>query len=155
MVQPYIVNVEYIDRLIRRFALQTSPSKPDFYLLNRSIQPITNADELLRTSKMVQMTLDISGGGYTYDANGTVPLGKRWRLWWIDSQVTTASSGVVISDGVVSVPTSLTASSIGPHRACTYGLIMPYGWKVGMSGTGNGADNARRFNIIYTEEDDF
>ncbi len=73
------VNTEVMQRLRTRYLLQAYPVDPDALAILRTIQPVTNLDELLKDSKQERSApVSITANGlFTFF---TVPQGKRWTI---------------------------------------------------------------------------
>lgn len=70
---------ELFNRLMDRFLLELTPRDPTAYLVHRSIQPVTQADELLKQVE-IKHTQVPTGGTSAFLSLATVPGGERWKL---------------------------------------------------------------------------
>ena len=118
-----------------------------------TVQPVSDINELLTDSKISQATKDLTATAGTYVEYFLVPAGKRWKFDRYEKISTTASSQMRIYDreGVyMAIKASGTAAE---YDAVT--LTMDEGWSLGLLTTGNGADSAIIFRVLYREEDAF
>lgn len=145
-----IINIEIIPRLVKRFLLSAVAYVPNPFGLARTVQPITNFDDLLQESKAGKETKDISGavGEVNYF---TVPVGKRWKLYALNRDATTVNSVVYITIGSTiyehAYGTALSEKNFG------HPFYLEEGDTIGMED--NGADAAVTMTIAYLEENSF
>jgi len=147
------VNVAYIDRLIKRFNLQTAKRIHEAIPMQGLVVPVTQIDELLKDFAIVSTNEDLTAAAGTYVPYFTCPEGKRWKLLIFFRATTAAGSMVRIFDGT----THLTLLSSQMTAGSFYNVNAPLkeGWSVGMTTTGNGADGAITLSICYTEEESY
>jgi len=156
MAELWIPSSADIDsRLVDRFSLGPDVQVNNPYWLIRTIQPVTNADELKQYPDILTQTRDISAGGGGYTSYFLVPSGKRYRLLSLRRNVTTANSQVAISDPDGHRIQITSASTSGERVDFTNGHVLDEGWNIEMQDTGNGADTSRSMQIWIIEEDSF
>jgi len=139
-------------RLYTRFLLEPKPLQESNAAVQVSIQPVTQADELLRTPTIAKNSEDISASAGTYVAFHTVPAGKRWKVTNIVRAATTSGTNVRLNDG--SIDTQISVFQTGAE-ALRGEWFMNENWSIGMDTTGNGADSSKELAIHYLEEDAF
>lgn len=138
-----------ITRLISRFKLQEL--SPETFKLSETITPITNADDLLKTSKIASTgAIDISGGATTLF---TVPAGKRWLVWGLSKGATVGSVSVYANDtsennAIFYVINGTTASTIVVAQNFPLEELDKL-----ICSVGNVADTSITFRVYYWEED--
>lgn len=154
VLPPYYTSAVIATRLVKRFQLQEYPISPDeTLLLLRTIQPVTQVDELLRKSELIPVTVDISGAGGNYLVFHTVPAGKRWRLQWIDKDATTGASAlrIYMADGTTAIDVILSGTA---HAVVDMGgKVLDEGWTIRMKETNNGGDTAISMSAWIEESD--
>ena len=144
-------NKGIISRLRTRFNLLTQPERPDAMPVIMSIQPITNFDELLRTSKIINANLDLRGSGFV--PLYTVPAGKRVRLKALFISSVAAAHWSGISDGTNTFSITETGTTQTINNSLDYQCLE--GWIIGSNGTANIADSAIPCQCLIEEEDKF
>mgnify|MGYP001165742984 CR=1 FL=1 len=150
----YWASEPLLSRLIRRYELQEYPIEPALaYELVKKVQPVTIADDLLKTVKIASTILDISGVAGTYTVFHTVSEGKRWIIRSAWHMGTTGNSNLRVSDGTTEH--FLTGWGTSAQFANGVPFPMDENMTLGMMTTGNGADSAIEVTILYEEEDAF
>jgi len=72
-------SVEILQRLIGRFDLQSYPIDPNkAFVIPHYIQPVTDVDRLLRTTKIYEKSSSVTGNGNV--TLFTCPVGKKWEV---------------------------------------------------------------------------
>lgn len=139
-------------RLLRRYLLEESGPAADEERasVSKMIQPITDADMLLRDFKTASVLLDISGGAVTAF---TVPPKKRWYVSVITKDSTTVNAaGMHLSYQGINcrIMTQTTGGQVvlPPH------LVLSEGTLIKADG-GNIADTVIGYAITYEEEEAF
>jgi len=141
-------------RLYTRFALEPFPASvgPDVL---KTIVPVTQADELLKTVIPTVGTLDLNTVGHV--VLYTVPQGKRATLVSFNQEAITTGSAnlqVVLGGNVLELsPTSVGPNFFGEYQSQP--ILMDAGDTVGVGGTNNAGDTTRRFSCLVLEEDTF
>ena len=143
---------ELFNRLMRRFLIELSPRDPTSYLVHRSIQPITNADALLRSVQVNHTTCDLTPAAGTGVPIYTVPQGKRATLICIRKPITTGSATVRIRDPVANENQVIVLNQTAENLLTSQSIPLDDGWIVETLTNNNGADGARTFEYLVEEE---
>lgn len=153
---PLWSSVEIISRLVRRFDLQDIASESDAMLMPRVIQPVTDVDELLRTTELGYLgAVDISAA-VAFVSFFQVPIGKRWRLiGFVTSATTGSSTAAWRPDGGANAFNMNDGGTATSLRIFGSPLPLPERADIGRFSTNNGADTSESMTIWYTEEDAF
>jgi len=151
------INVDYIDRLVKKFTLQDVAQRVDPFFLPRSIQPVTSVDDLFRTTKQGRTEKNLTPAAGTYVPYFTVPQGKRWTLisMWRQGSAGGTSVNITPYNGATNTefsPYGTGSAAAGESYDGRRLRIEEYG-SIGMLTTANGADGAVRFCLFYEEED--
>lgn len=146
---------EIAELLIARFNLASRKELPTDFPLWPAILLQTSLDSLQQTAKMATATLSlVSASGFTTHANLTVPLRKRWRLWYVMRPATTAATTVIVATTAGATWwIAISGSGTSLDRDNAVGFLMQPGWVVALKNTGNAGDSARDLIISYIEED--
>lgn len=102
------INEPYLTRLIRRFNLSDDPQNPDSLILLKNVQPITNADNLMRELEIVTGTIT-SGAGAGWSTAYTIPDTDLVELVNYEisrttgATATTSAIGIADSAGIMSL----------------------------------------------------
>ena len=147
------MNVQFLSRIAKRFKLDDIKRRADAFALIKTIQPITDADVLLRSAKIASKTADISAGTGT-TVMFTVPKGKRWIVQLHVKSDTTDPRACQFFDGTT--PVNFTVDDANQVISTfSGGIALEEDWVVRSQNTGNAADNNRTDYIMYLEEDAF
>jgi len=140
-------------RLYNRFLIEPFPAESAGPAVSTTVQPVTDADALLRVPTIQNATGDLEVAGGAHVAYFTVPAGKRWNLIWALRGATTGSSQVTIAIA----PAEMTLFGVGTVVAAQsiVGVRLDEGDSVGMAATNNAADGAITLQVLYEEEDAF
>ena len=80
MWEPYSwINVNYLSRLLTRFTLSATQYAKDAFVLIRTVQPVTQVDDLLENLDLVEEV--IAGKASDFSDMTPVPTGKRWKVY--------------------------------------------------------------------------
>lgn len=142
------VAVPIIKRLVRRFLLSDFQLLKDSLLLIRTIQPVTQVDDLLAEVKLAQGTFNLETG----HGDVEVPSGKRWRILGVKRPSTTGVSSLRAYDGTV----EHLLTPDGTTQELWKGgndFIFPEGWILRLAQTSNAADAAKVMSYWYKEEE--
>ena len=147
-------------RLYRRFRLTETPGIPEAYPVLRSIQPVTQADTLLRVTKCEQVYSADPGAVTQFLVIATVPNGKRWQVHIVDLEgetgTTMATKQLYLQDpgGTIMTLATYTAVRQYIHEFQTP-LPMDEGWQLLTWLTVYQATKRLDVNLVYYEEDAF
>ncbi len=87
-------------RLYKRYLLEPFPLVGSRAAVGMTVQPVTQADELLRVYRVdVSPNLDLSPASGADVVAFTVPADERWLLTWLQRGATIANSTVTLTDG--------------------------------------------------------
>jgi hypothetical protein len=137
-----------------RFLLEDSPPTGVGPRLGTVIQPITDADALLRELTADTDDVNISGTAGSWVTFKTVPAGKRWKCWMITQQATSSASQLAITMGTPGVEPVIRITESTNDLILFQGpLELDEGWSIVAATSGNGSDSGREHGIIYEEED--
>lgn len=141
-----------LERLRERYTLQDHPinAKEDF-ILHKTIQPVTQADELFKEPKILEIEMDLSVADGTAVSGYTVPTGKQItiRMW----QLATPAAAIepYFTDTVTKFYPWGSITTATQER--NINLLMKEGWKLGAHANGQAADNDYKMYVYYLEED--
>lgn len=139
------------ERLYRRFSLEPFPAEGSQAAVETTIQPVTDADELLRTHPYASSTLDLSGGAGSYVDVFTVPDNRRWRVLMLKKSDTTLTSRLRVYTRL-GVDFSLIAMTTA-EVWFLHTFLLDQGDRIQARATGDSGDASRRFDIHYSEEE--
>lgn len=128
---PYWINKAILAKIQDRFSLTMSPQVPNPFLLNQTVQPITDFDELLRTPEVVVLANAVDPGATGWYNCDPIPEGKRYRIRQVTvdgSAATITSSNFGISDGSATITLITWAASQYGAGAPTHIIIMDEGF---------------------------
>lgn len=156
MVQPSRVFTLW-ERLYRRFSIEPVPAQSsETPGVLTTIQPITDADELLRTPTATAFTsLDLSGtiGGFISIYTGAA--GVRAHLKNVHREATIANSQIAIriggSGGVIFYLTILATA----EQVWVGDITLDEGDQLGVIATGNAGDDTQAADFYFESEDLF
>lgn len=150
MVQPSRI-FELWTRLYRRFLIEPFPADGAGPSVSTTIQPTTDADELLSESLADSQNADLSASAGSGVPIYTVPAGKRWTLKHAFREATIANSRIYMfmQGGTI----YLTALGTAEQAVDLSNIKLRDGEGVGMFTTGNGADTAIFLMLVYEETD--
>jgi len=141
-------------RLYRRFLIEPFPADGAGPSVSTTIQPTTDADELLKIQAGGSVNGDLTasaGSGVTYF---TVPNGKRWTLRHIFREGSTANSRVFYQGpGAATVYLSALATAEGVVPV--ENIVVEQDRIVGMFTTGDAGDAAIFMMLVADEIDAF
>lgn len=152
MVQPSRVFTLW-QRLYTRFSIEpiVLDEPPGVVTL---IQPVSQADELLRVSVMTFADLDLQGAAGGNVPAFIVPEGERWILLSALVPATTANTQLYIGDGTLNQ--SWEAAGTSQRRTALERFVIDEnGGVVGLKATGNAGDAARTIHLFYLREQAF
>ena len=152
------VNQDIIPRLVDRFKIVTHPTVQDPMLVGKTIQPVSDADELLKTP-------DLKTGAITSAVGNVdlveVPLGKRWTIIAVDMSrvggdrtVTKLRIAKSAGGSSVTLATQTAASSL-ESLPLSQKVVADEGWFLAAFFTGGSADGNWNYKILVLEEDAF
>lgn len=122
----------YFERLVKRFDLRQAQQTPEDYRVTTTIQPVTQADDLLKELKIVELAIGAFPAVSGWQTLFTVPAGKRWILRALE--VNSASGAFTIeqpsiSDGTARVEIEkLTAGTVFVTTAQGQHIELKEGW---------------------------
>jgi len=154
------VNVEYVERLIRRFKLATTPSRPDPYYLTSLILPVTNIDNLLKTSK-IELTYDADPGATGWFEVALCPLAKRRELLILyatrslGATITIDDSRLYDTDGVLFMPISSQTAGVQLLERFEQPIPWLAGQTIQIHLAAHNAGDKMQVRVLFLEEDDF
>jgi hypothetical protein len=151
------VNTSIIERIVTRFTLQDTPIELlKDWILNKTIQPITNIDELLLTTEIDASVY--TDGGVGNKAFVTVPAGERWTVracHIIRATGDRTISALYLNDGTNAAKIKTFAAATSEHISDLYTppLKLAEGWSlvftVDVGGGNDGTWNCR----IYCDKE--
>jgi len=154
---PLYITKTVVDRLVGRFALNLSRLREGLFFLSPVVVPTTDTDALLRTLNLVEVgTINITGTGHKVVA--TVPLGKRWRVHGMRSQLATGTftlDEMYVYNGSVwcNVKTIAPAASVISYLPTDNPLIMDQSWEIRVDVNAKSVDGTLTTKLYYEEED--
>ena len=152
------VNVEYINRIIRRFQLtdERQAYTRDPFLLFKAIYPVTDVDRLLRSIKL-ETLYNADPGGTGWKVLHTIPPGKRVNILGFQlvraTGATLTTSGLAIQAGTPSISVD-TYAAIADHTGFFTPIIkVKEGWTLNANVAAWLAGDTLQFTMFYEEED--
>lgn len=145
-------------RLYERFLLEPSPPVGSNAYVAPVIQPVTDADRLLRTPTIATVLVSVTAVGDT--VFHTVPAGERWTLGFMrasrGSGTMTHSSFFVADIANVPMLVALYPSEAETHlQEFSQPLIVDEGWDIGVGFDAHSVTGDVRVTILYEREDAF
>ena len=153
LLAPLWARQQVINRLIKRFELSNMYAGSDVMMLPRTIQAVTQVDELLQDHDANVETKSLIAAAGTYVPYETTPLGKRRRFYGIYTGGSTGAGRLQIQRGAVVV--QMEVANTAERFRDLLGLVIDENDSIGLTTTGNGADGAISMVSIYSEEDSF
>ena len=150
MVQPSRI-FQLWTRLYRRFLIEPYPVGDAGPSVSTTIQPTTDADELLRNPTGISANGDLTGsagGAVTYYI---VPAGERWTLRHLYRELTTANSQIYLFTGGFTI--FLTAPATAAGRQDGLNIRLSAADQIGMIASGDAGDGAIFLQVVYEIED--
>lgn len=152
------VNIPYIFRLIKRFQLSEIRREPDSFLLLKTIQPVTQADQLLRSQKCGTLgTFSRLGAtGVGLEVAYTVPATKRLSLRAVTANRNSGDgtlNGIYVN-GVVKVFSQTAAASL-ETEILTQDILLDETMTLQVYVAAITTNSAWTIRAVYQEEDAF
>lgn len=139
-------------RLYDRFSLEPGPASvtPD---VSKTIVPVTDVGELLKTPTIQDATGDLTGTLGSYVAYFTVPEGERWTIKaWIRAASTVATRIRLVVGGSGA---NMTLSQTGAQADHAVLWTLDENDSIGMNATADAGDGSIRLSILYDAENAF
>lgn len=140
-----------ISRLTSRYKLIEGPHST-FNVNDEFVQLVSNADELLKNTQLVQSIQNLTAAAGTFVAYWTVPARKIWTLKAINRGSSVASTKCVVKRGSIEYSFSSTVATLNTS-VDNLNLKLAAGDAIGMHTSGSGSDTGVGMQIFYEEED--
>lgn len=139
-------------RLYQRFLIEPFPVDGEGPAVSMVIQPVTDADALLRNTLLIGVNVDLTAAAGTYVNALSVTLGKIWILKGVWRDVSIANTQIRID---VNDPMNLSIQSTAEEFVSINDMRLPEGSTLGLVTSGNAGDTAVLIRAIVEEEDVF
>jgi len=155
-MQPGLKSTKYEiwQRLINRFALESTLDADGSPRVSTLIQPVTQVDSLLEEPKVELGTMNLeTGGADTFKQALVVPAGKRWKVTATHVEGLTGTATIEIRDSndvrmIIVVATMAERVDIWNPP-----LFLDEDWKLGRNNTLNAGDASRDLTAHFIETD--
>jgi len=140
-------------RLYKRFLIEPFPAEGGGTQVSTTIQPTTNADELLRNPTGDSVNLDLTGSAGGTVVAYVVPAGERWTIKHLFREDTAASSQIYLFTGGFTIFFTKLGTDLEPADGLNIRLNAED--QIGMTATGNAGDGAIFLMLVVEKEDSF
>lgn len=152
---PYDDTVEIYtlwDRLKKRFSIIRP--QPKSFTLEDTVQPVTNVDFPLTSTRMLTLSTTVSSNGYK--TLGTVPTGKRWDVYSFDIWKVSGTYdpiGIYLKDGSKAAHVHKFTTAPKYCWYAPYPVPMNETWNIQIEVENYAASGSLYLMILYKETD--